>query len=110
MDTSFTFRRNADYHGALTYEDLTDAIRPCLKQVPDKVAEFKRLLQGKMPLMETHGHYDDPYECPFRSYCSQGQPEGPEYPASALPYVSLKLKEALKGDGIEDIRQTVSQW
>jgi len=105
VDTSFIYPGNADYHGLLTYEDLTDAIRPYLDQVPAKVAEFKNLLQGEMPLMETGGHCDDPYLCPFWSYCSRGQPEGPEYPAYSLPYANLKLKAALKEDGIEDIRQ-----
>jgi hypothetical protein len=105
VDTSFIYPGNADYRGLLNYEDLTDAIRPYLDQVPDKVAEFKKLLQGEMPQLETGSHCEDPYPCPFWPYCSQGQPEEPEYPACCLPYASAKLKEALKSDGIEDIRQ-----
>ena len=69
---SFIYPGNADYRGLLAYEDLTAAIQPYLEQVPGKVAEFKKLLQGEMPLLGTGGHCEDPYECPFWSFCSQG--------------------------------------
>ncbi|MBM4288350.1 MAG: DUF2779 domain-containing protein [Deltaproteobacteria bacterium] len=105
VDNSFIYPGNSEYQGLLAYQDLTATIRPYLDQIPGKVAEFRSLLQGEMPLIETGGHCDDPYPCPFWSYCSQGQPDPPEYPINALPYARGYLLEALKTDGIDDIRQ-----
>jgi hypothetical protein len=105
VDNRFIYPGNADYQGLLAYEDLTDTLRPYLEELPAKIAEFKSLLQGDMPLMETGGHCDKPYECPFWSYCTQDHPEPPEYPITILPRAGATFLDSLQSAGIEDIRQ-----
>jgi hypothetical protein len=100
VDPSFVYKGDQDYQGLLVHEDVTDAVRPLQSEVLSWVQEFRRVLEGPVPNIQTGNQCKKPFDCPFLSYCSIGQPE---YPVSLLPRGG-KVAAELLAAGISDIR------
>jgi hypothetical protein len=100
VDTSFIYKGDQNYQGLLFYEDVTSAVRYIQTEVPNWVKEFRQVLEGPIPKTQPSGHCGKPFDCPFISHCSVGQPE---YPVSILPYAKKVIAELLS-EGMFDIR------
>ncbi|MBM4127390.1 MAG: DUF2779 domain-containing protein [Nitrospira sp.] len=56
-------------------EDVTEAVKSRQMNVPEQVAEMKRLLlKGDPPVVEPGPHCQSPYECPFWAHCTKDKP------------------------------------
>jgi hypothetical protein len=100
INTSFVYKGDNNYDGLFFHEDVTGPVRKMLNLVSDWVRDFRSVLQGPVPVIDTGVHCKDPYDCPFLNYCSNVQPE---YPVSILPY-GRKIVAGLLSEGIFDVR------
>lgn len=102
INNEYVYRGDGDYTGLLVTEDVTDAVRERLTQVPGWVKRFKQVLQGDEPEIKTGAHCDTPYSCACFAYCRAQEPAGPKYPVDILPHAG-KLLLALQEEGYADL-------
>ncbi|NMM35990.1 MAG: DUF2779 domain-containing protein [Glaciimonas sp.] len=104
IDTSFVYQGDGNYHGIFRHEKLDDVIYPLLKMVPDWIHEARRTLSGGEPSIEPGAQCDDPFECPFKAYCSRDIEVQiqPEYSLDVLYRMHTKSKDALRAKGFKD--------
>lgn len=99
LDSRWCYPGNGDYSGLFRQLDVTADARAVSKEVPKWLREAQAVLAGKMPKVVTGKHCSDPYECPFRGFCEERDPPGPEHPIELLPDkagkdLAAKLREA----------------
>ena len=106
VDTSFIYKGDGDYHGLLKSECLDAEIEELLEQVPQWVNGARSTLAGSEPCIEPGPQCDDPFECPFKAYCTQDMdiPEEQQYPLDVLYRMSSKKKDELRALGFYDAR------
>lgn len=104
IDTAFVYQGDGDYRGIFQHEKLDDAIEPLIEAVPDWIQEARRTLSGSEPAIEPGSQCDDPFACPFSTYCTRHIEPAipPEYPLDVLYRMRAKTKDALRAAGIED--------
>ena len=79
-------------------EDVTEAARAFLPQVPELVAEMLAMLDvAEPPAVPIGKHCDNPYTCSFYDHCHAFLPDRP---VTELPRISEALLDALIADGI----------
>ena len=100
INKEFIYPGNSDYDGLFTHVPMTKEVQPLKPEVGKWVRRFKRILDEDEPQIEMGPHCHEPYDCPFINYCAGPQSD---YPVDRLPG-SSKVKEALKAEGINDIR------
>ncbi len=100
IDKTFIYQGNGDYRGLLKQVDVTEEIADAVEQVPLRIKDFRKMLAGKAPKIETGPQCSTPFACPFLDYCSKGQPE---YPVEILPRGG-KVVAALRAEGYRDLR------
>ncbi|MBO4599700.1 MAG: hypothetical protein J5641_03070 [Bacteroidales bacterium] len=61
----------SDGEGGFAKEDLTDDAHAGWEEVARNVAQFRETLQGGEPDIPMSPHCDNPYECPYKRYCSR---------------------------------------
>ena len=107
VDTSFVYRGDGNYHGLLKSVRLDEEIGPLLEEVPGWVEQAKNDLSGDEPAITAGTHCDDPFECPFKAYCTRNMalPDAPEYPLDVLYRMSEKAKDELRSKGFHDARK-----
>lgn len=111
IDTSFVYQGGGNYHGLFKSVRLDSEIEVLLNQVPKWVSGARSTLAGAEPCIEPGAQCDDPFECPFKAYCTQkmAMPEEPEYPLEVLSGISSKKKDNLCALGINDARQVPAE-
>jgi len=102
VDSRFVYQGNGDYRGLLVAEDVTNAVRERMREVPGWVERLKGVLLGTEPTINTGEHCHKPFDCPFFDYCRAQEPAGPEYPVTILPRAA-KLARALQEEGYIDL-------
>ena len=102
IDNSFVYPGKGDYNGLFLNEDVTDSIQEYRNLIPHKVAELQEVLEGEEPEIEIGDYCKNPFECPFKEYCSPSE-NLPEFPVSCLPRGGKIVKELLE-EGVTDIR------
>ncbi len=102
IDNSFVYQGNDDYDGLFHQEDVMDSIQGYMAEIPDRIVKLKKVLDSDEPEIGTGAHCKNPFECPFREYCSPSA-NLPEFPVSCLPRGGKIVKELLE-EGIIDIR------
>lgn len=107
IDTSFVYQGDDDYRGIFHHEKLDEVVYPLLELVPGWIQAARRTLSGAEPLIEPGAQCDDPFECPFKAYCSQHIEEAiqPEYPLDVLHRMRTETKDALRVSGFDDACQ-----
>jgi hypothetical protein len=102
IDSSFVYPGAGNYQGLLRTEDMTKAVLEMQPQVESWVRQCQNTLQGSMPSIEVGDHCSSPFDCPFLDFCMPA--DWPEYPLKCLPGISSQLRDTLKQEGFEDIR------
>lgn len=112
IDTSFVYQGDGNYHGIFRHENLDDVIYPLLKMVPAWIQEARSTLSGDEPNIEPGAQCDDPFECPFKAYCTQPikEPGQPKYSLDVLYRMHTEAKEALRTKGFEDACQVPPEF
>jgi hypothetical protein len=100
INNQFVYPGQGDYQGLFKYEPMTTEVRALQPEIGKWVKRYKRVLAEEEPKIEMGAQCHTPYDCPFIKYCA-----GPQsgYPVDCLPG-SSKVKDALKAEGIRDIR------
>ena len=103
IDNQFVYPGNGDYRDLFHYEDITEEVRELSRAVPQWVQQYREMLNGGEPEIETGPQCEDPYSCPFIDYC---RGEETEYPLRYMPRPrgTRQVIDALTAEGIEDIR------
>lgn len=73
-------------------EDLTKPVEAVLPTVPEKLSEYKTLLDNTEPDIPIGQHCSNPYDCPFVSYCWRDVPDHSIFNISRLRW---SVKERL---------------
>ena len=112
VDTSFVYQGDGNYHGLFKSSRLDEEIDSLLEQVPLWVSGARSTLAGDEPCIEAGPQCDDPFECPFKAYCTRNMdiPEEPEYSLDVLYRMSRKQKDELRELGYQDARQVPSHY
>lgn len=112
IDTSFVYQGDGNYLGLFLHEKLDDTVHSLIGLVPSWIKEARRTLAGEEPTCEPGTQCDDPFECPFKSYCTQNLkvPEQPEFPLDILYRMSASAKESLRTNGIYDARKVPPEY
>ena len=112
IDTSFVYMGNKDYHGIFKHVNLDAIVQPMIEQVPEWIRESRITLSGSEPDIEPGAQCDDPFECPFKTYCNRNivQIEAPQYPLDVLYRMQEKAKDTLREKGFVDARNVPAEY
>lgn len=99
VDRDFVYRGGGDYAGLLAEADVSEEIRPLMKEVPVWLDEAQRVLGLDEPEVRIGQRCNQPYECAFKSNCWPKT----DYPLDGLPGVGRHLDEMIV-KGFKDIR------
>lgn len=107
VDNSFIYHGDGNYHGLFKFVRLDEEISRLLEKVPGWVEQARKDLSGDEPAIAAGTQCDDPFECPFKTYCTRNMPlpETPEYPLDVLYRMSAKTKDELRSRGYQDARK-----
>lgn len=101
IDPDFVYAGDDDFAGLFREQDLTDAVRERMADVPALVAEARETLgQLDEPEVSIGTQCIDPHPCPFFEHCSPAQGR---YPVMALGGSKKRLFELMRR-GYEDLR------
>ena len=104
INNRFIYPGNGNYQGLFTHEDISELIAELEAEVPDWIAAAQDALAGAEPPIEAGEQCDDPFPCPFWSYCCPEEPVEGGYPPEILPR-SKTLAAQLRAEGFDDLRQ-----
>ena len=112
IDTSFIYQGNGDYHGLFQHENLDEVVYPLIELIPKWIQEARRTLAGDEPAIEPGAQCDDPFECPFKTYCNRNivQAEQPEFSLDVLYRMQEATKAKLRIQGFEDACQVPAEF
>lgn len=112
IDISFVYQGDGNYQGLLKCECLDSEIEELLDRVPLWISGARATLVEDEPCIEPGPQCDDPFECPFKAYCTRDMDmsEEPEYPLGVLYRMSSKKKDELRALGYHDSRQVPSHF
>lgn len=104
IDTSFIYQGEGNYSGLFQHENLDEVIHPLLELVPEWIHQARDTLSGDEPAIAPGAQCDDPFECPFKTYCNRNivQPEEPQFSLDILYRMQGAAKEALREKGYVD--------
>jgi CRISPR/Cas system-associated exonuclease Cas4 (RecB family) len=85
LNNLWLYPGNEDYAGLFRQIDVTEEAKPLKLLVPDWLQQAENTLASEMPATETGKQCKKPYECPFKDFCIQHDPERPEHPIELLP-------------------------
>ena len=101
VDPTFVYQGKGDYRRLLKQVNVTDDILDYVEEVPGWIKEFQKMLVGRTPRIEVGPQCFAPFDCPFLSHCSKGQPE---YPVDLLPRGG-NVVATLHAAGYRDLRK-----
>lgn len=112
IDTSFVYQGDGNYQGLLHYAPLDEVVYPLLDLVPDWVADARSTLNGNEPGIAPGAQCDDPFECPFKTWCNSGiaQPILPAYSLDVFARMRTNIKDDLRAKGFEDALQVPEHY
>jgi len=73
-------------------KDITQPVEVALPSVPEKLSEYKTLLDDSEPDIPIGQHCSNPYDCPFVGYCWE---DVPEHSIFNIPRLRWTVKERL---------------
>ena len=112
IDTGFEYQGDGNYQGLFHHEKLDDMVFPLLEMVPNWVKEARSTLSGEEPSIEIGSQCNDPFECPFKAYCSRdsGIPEQPAFSLDVMYRMQATIKDELRSKGFEDALQVPAEF
>ena len=110
VNTAFVYPGDGDYHGLLKSNPLDGDVASLLPAVPPWIADARATLAGAEPAIAIGPQCHNPYECPFQSHCSAGQPPQPDYPLGCLPRLSGQRLQGLVEQGMTDVRHIPADY
>ena len=104
IDTSFVYEGDGNYHGMFHFAPLDEAVSSLIEIVPDWTKQARNTLARAEPTIAMGDRCDDPFECPFKAYCSKdvAQPVLPVYPLDVFTRMRATTKDDLRNKGIND--------
>ena len=98
IDTSFVYRGDGDYRGLFRHASLDHEISSLMDNVPGWVSGARLTLSGDEPCIEPGSQCSDPFECPFKSYCTKDLvlPEEPKYTLDVFSRMRETKKQELR--------------
>ncbi len=101
INTAFVYQGDGNYQGLFQHALLDSSVCPLVARVPHWIAEARSTLAGDEPTVATGAQCDDPFECPFKTYCTQDrvQPVQPAYSLDVFTRMRSTTKEALRSQG-----------
>jgi hypothetical protein len=101
LDPEYVRGAELDAHALFAVVDATEAATTLRPDAVAHVSETRRMLaQREMPEPEMGGHCKSPCACAFTKVCAALEPP---HPIRELPFLSAKLKSALKEAGLKSI-------
>jgi hypothetical protein len=75
LNNQYTRMGDIDLRALFTVDDVTDLTLDRQADIPEKLNNMRRSLEGGEPDIDIGPYCNDPYECDFKSYCWQHIPE-----------------------------------
>jgi hypothetical protein len=85
LNGQWRYPGDGDYRGLFRQLDVTIEARARAQQVPAWLAEASAVLEGPMPAAVTGKQCEEPYPCPYTTFCEPLDPPAPESPIELLP-------------------------
>lgn len=106
IDTSWVYPGGGNYRGIFVEHDLTEEASARHAEVRDWIADAGAIVAGTTAPARTPGsHCTKPYECGFRSFCGDKEPQV-EFPVSWLPGPQrAQLKQLLADPNVRSLDQ-----
>ena len=101
IDTSFVYPGGGRYEGLFSKVSLDGQLPEA--DVRAWVDGARAVLSQPEPAVPMGPQCDDPFICPFKTYCARNDPPAPDYPVASLPRGG-KLLQRLTDDGFADLR------
>lgn len=103
VDKEFQLVAGGNLEGLLKEVEVQEKVLELVEQVPMWIEDSQHILQSGIPVLDIGRQCEIPVECPFKNFCSSGQPE---YPLHLLPNAPGKnAAEKLKAEGYADLRE-----
>lgn len=112
IDIAFVYEGNGNYQGLFRHAPLDEAVHPLLQSVPGWVAEARSTLAEAEPDIAVGAQCDDPFECPFKTYCNKNvvPPKLPDYPLDVFTRMRASTKDDLRSKGFDDALEVPAQY
>ena len=104
VDNSFVYQSGGNYHGLFRHVDLNEEVTSLVEVVPEWVSGARKTLSGDEPPIGPGPQCDDPFECPFESYCTRDMIplEEPQYTLDIFHRMHESTKDDLRSKGFRD--------
>ncbi|PPD55090.1 MAG: hypothetical protein CTY12_01920 [Methylotenera sp.] len=112
IDTGFEYQGDGNYQGLFHHEKLDDTVLPLLELVPNWIEEARSTLSGDEPSIEVGPQCKEPFECPFKAYCTRDMvaPAQPEFSLDVMYRMQTSVKDELLSKGFDDARQVPAEY
>lgn len=109
LDTTYVYTGgDYDVTALFVIDDITQAARAFMPEVPGAVARMQAMLEGSEPQVRIGERCSSPYGCDFTAYCHAFLPG--EHPVTALPRIKDPLLHALLDLGVLSINDVPSDF
>ena len=108
IDKTFVYPGDENYQGLFAHVDISASIVAIEAEVPNWIAAAQQTLAGTEPDIEVGPHCEDPFTCPFLSYCCPEETNQEGYPPEILPRAKA-LAAQLRSEGYDDLRNVPEQ-
>ena len=103
IDNTFVYPGDGDYQGLFHYADISEQIAGLTAEIPDWINAGRATLSGSEPCIAPGAQCNQPFNCPFNSYCSPRVEIKDSFPPEVLPYGGT-LAATLRTEGYTDLR------
>ena len=112
IDTSFIYQGDGDYQGLFRYASLDEVVCPLVELVPSWIQAARSTLADDEPTIAPGAQCDDPFECPFKTWCNRNivQRVLPEYSLDVFSRMRATTKDDLRGKGFEDALEVPEEY
>lgn len=112
IDTSFVYEGDGNYYGMFHFAPLDEAVSSLIELLPDWTAQARDTLARAEPTIAMGDQCDDPFECPFKAYCSKeiAQPVTPAYPLDVFTRMRANTKDDLRKKGLDDALEVPTEY
>jgi hypothetical protein len=109
LDTTYVYTGgDYDVSALFAIDDITEAARAFMPEVPAAVARLQAMLEGPEPQVKIGERCSSPYGCDFTGYCHAFLPG--EHPVTALPRIKDPLLHALLDLGVLSINDVPNDF
>lgn len=103
VNNRFVYPGDDQYTGLFAEKTVDEEVGERLPEIIHWVQDAQAMLAAEEPRIAAGSQCQDPFRCPFLSYCSPAV-DGPEFPVEILPR-NYRLANALRAEGYDDLRK-----